>query len=134
MQTIHVTNASSRNLHHGDVFNIMAKPRHWERFCGNVPILTPSKESLDKLRAGELTVEEYKLLLVLKWESFRGLLYPGRLSSPFGVVKDGDTLVCACSKKAAANGNCHRVWAAAELARVGWNVILDGIDANVSTV
>lgn len=42
------------------------------------------------------------------------------------IVKDGDTLCCACSRKAASEGNCHRTWAAPYLHKAGWEVILDG--------
>jgi len=43
-----------------------------------------------------------------------------------GVVPDGATLVCACSRSAAADRRCHRVVAADVLRRAGWRVVLDG--------
>lgn len=42
------------------------------------------------------------------------------------VVPDGATLICACSREAAAAGRCHRVIAADLLKRAGWTVVLDG--------
>lgn len=43
-----------------------------------------------------------------------------------GEVPDGATLICACSREAAAAGRCHRVIAADLLKRAGWSVVLDG--------
>ncbi len=43
-----------------------------------------------------------------------------------GEVPDGATLICACSREAAAAGRCHRVIAADLLKRAGWAVVLDG--------
>lgn len=43
-----------------------------------------------------------------------------------GEVPDGATLICACSREAAAAGRCHRVIAADMLKRAGWSVVLDG--------
>lgn len=43
-----------------------------------------------------------------------------------GDVPDGATLICACSREAAAAGRCHRVIAADLLKRAGWSVVLDG--------
>lgn len=43
-----------------------------------------------------------------------------------GPVPDGATLICACSREAAAAGRCHRVIAADVLRIAGWRVILDG--------
>lgn len=41
-------------------------------------------------------------------------------------IPDGATLICACSRQAAAAGRCHRVIAADLLKRAGWSVVLDG--------
>ena len=57
----------------------------------------------------------------------RGASGEGPLDATSFSVESGSTLCCACSKQKAAEGRCHRVWAAAALARAGWNVILDGI-------
>jgi hypothetical protein len=43
-----------------------------------------------------------------------------------GPVPGGATLICACSREAAAAGRCHRVIAADLLKRAGWTVVLDG--------
>lgn len=123
--TIHVTNASTKRLHGpGKIFNIMAAPRIFERFSGNVPSLTPNSRDLEAVRVGAITTSEYKRRFDLELAS--RLHGPGTLMDKRGrEVNDGDTLVCACSKDAAARGECHRVWAAAALRRAGWRVILD---------
>jgi hypothetical protein len=43
-----------------------------------------------------------------------------------GLVVDGATLICACSRGAATAGRCHRVIAADLLRQAGWDVVLDG--------
>lgn len=43
-----------------------------------------------------------------------------------GRVPADATLICACSREAAAAGRCHRVIAADLLKRAGWSVVLDG--------
>lgn len=55
-----------------------------------------------------------------------GLPWDGERWRSLGVVPDGATLVCACSRAAAAAGRCHRVIAADFLRRAGWSVVLDG--------
>ena len=133
VQTIHLTNASSRKLHHGSVYNIMAMPRGWEHFNGNVPAITPTMSWLAAVRRHACTVERYREKCEQKFaDSLQsGILAPGRLlvrsfACPV-LVRDGDTLVCACSREAAARGDCHRAWAAPFLARAGWRVVLDGV-------
>ena len=56
------------------------------------------------------------LLMAQTWGDTK-YLYP---------VRPGDTLFCACARDRAAEGKCHRVWAAALLVDAGWTVILDG--------
>ena len=53
-------------------------------------------------------------------------LRPGLLTANGHTVAGGDTLICACSRAAAAEGRCHRVWAAEVLREAGWDVVLDG--------
>jgi hypothetical protein len=129
--TIHLTNASSRNLHQGRLFNIMAAPRRWERFAGNVAALTPAVEWLRAVQLGTTAPSEYRAACEDRFEASlaRGCLTLGGLRCPSMLVADGDTLVCACSKAAAAEGKCHRVWAAPFLVRAGWRVVLDGVEA-----
>lgn len=132
--TIHVTNASSRKLHRGRVFNIMARPRHFELFEGPVVSLAPHRDDLDRVRRGSIDLAEYRERYdyAVRRQLVAGLLAPGQLTCPgpfhgkTPVVADGDTLVCACSKAAAAEGRCHRVWAARWLHEAGWRVVLDG--------
>jgi hypothetical protein len=132
--TIHLTNWSTRSLHRGRVYNIMAKPRHWEHGNGNVPALTPSAAMLDAVRGGEVEIDDYREALLLAWRLTFDDLQPGALYAMQGAngwtIADGDTLCCACSKAEAALGRCHRVWAAKALARVGWRVILDGAEVS----
>ena len=134
--TIHLTNWSSRKLHGpGRLLTIMAAPRQWERGAGSVPLLEPDIGDLLDVRRGQLTIDDYRehtegdILRRLE----RGALSPGVLSvsraaDGVGVVVDGDTLCCACSREDAAAGRCHRVWAAPALVRAGWRVILDGVE------
>ena len=133
--TIHVINWPSRRLHGpGRRYTIMARPRRWEHGEGRVSDLTPDVDDLDALREGFLTMRAYRDVYV---EKGRGMpLRPGGLhaydntsSAPFAPsweVKDGDTLLCSCSKAKAAAGQCHRVWAAELLVEAGWRVVLDG--------
>ncbi len=125
---IHVTNFASRALHKGQVFTLMARPRRWEKGAGAVKALLPSHAMLTAVREGEINVELYRadFLRHVKASS----LVPGRLEAYDGKlfvqVADGDTLCCGCSKAAAVEGKCHRVWAAELLRRAGWAVVLDG--------
>lgn len=149
--TIHVTNWSSRKLHGpGRKFTIMANPRHWEYGVGRVPRLTPLQEWVRDAEAGQLSIDDYRALyaerlmgsallmphgLVRDAKGRRpvgGRLAPGEL---YAVARDGpniimvghgDTLCCACSRDKAAEGECHRVWAAEALVKAGWIVVLDG--------
>lgn len=123
--TIHVTNASSRALHHGAVYNIMARPRVFERHSGNVAALTPSRDDLSMAKAGRISLAAYRERCVERFSG--GALAPGDLKSGETVVESGDTLVCACSRAAASRGECHRVWAAEHLRAAGWDVVLDGV-------
>lgn len=93
---------------------------------------------------------EYERALYMMWEQRLPHLGPGligygravgdRRPSPLSIVQfwdgaeweyldkipDGATLICACSRQAAAAGRCHRVIAADLLKRAGWSVVLDG--------
>lgn len=133
--TIHVTNWASRKLHGpGRKYTIMARPRHWEWGDGHVSDLTPLPNQLTELREGFLSWNAYKAECLEKFSTMP--IEPGQLhayknhsSAVFAdswPVEDGDTLCCSCSREAAANDKCHRRWAAMELSRAGWRVILDG--------
>lgn len=126
--TIHLTNASSKRLHSGTVFNIMAAPRRWERFAGKVVALAPAIEDLRYHQAAEISHDAYRRRFETRVEAWADQLRPGVLSTNERTVAGGDTLVCACSKRAAAAGNCHRAWAAPFLLRAGWRVVLDGVE------
>lgn len=138
--TIHITNWPSRKLHHGHVYTIMAKPRRWERGEGAVTGLVPNPRDLADVRAGAITVVEYRRRFLVGWTPERTVeaLRPGRLMASIGIslspVVDGDTLCCACSRDAAARGECHRVWAAELLRQAGWRVVLDGVDTESTNV
>jgi hypothetical protein len=140
--TLHITNWSSRKLHGpGRKLTIMAKPRQWEHGDGKVTLLMPAPSWLERVRDGRMPIAEYRSLCEAR---FAGLtcpggkvliddpLVPGRLLAEVGdivgrPVVDGDTLCCGCSRDEAAAGRCHRVWAAALLAKAGWRVVLDGV-------
>lgn len=133
--TLYVTNWASPKLHGpGRKWTIMAAPRHWERGEGCVIDLTPTLDSLRRLRAGELTMTQYRDRFV---EAFlcrgRSMLeavpiwdHETELGSGRVLLESGDTVCCACSRAAAMRGECHRVWAAELMRRVGCRVILDG--------
>lgn len=135
--TIYLTNFASRKPPHrgsGRVYSIMAKPRPWECGDGRLWRLTPVADDLAAFRSGAINIAEYRRRCL---RAFRGdnerELAPGILSvdprdSADPAVADGDTLCCACSREAAARGECHRVWAAELLAQAGWRVILDGVE------
>ena len=141
--TIHLTNAASRRPPHrgpGRVWTIMAAPRarYGESGEGVVRALVPYLGDLRAAQAGEISAQEYRRRfvdgvvgrvgttnlmpgLMVAW-----LRDPNEIAPAF--VADGDTLICACSRDAAARGECHRVWAAELLAEAGWRVVLDGVD------
>jgi hypothetical protein len=108
----------------------MARPRQWERGEGRVLDLTPVASNLIDLQAGQISNDEYRSRFTTLLEPFA--LVPGQLkaytSYGIGLVENGDTLCCACSRADAAAGQCHRAWAAPFLARAGWRVILDGVE------
>ena len=120
--TIHVTNWSSRTLHHGRVYTIMAKPRQWEHGDGTIQELVPAAEDLDAVKAGRITMEEYSARFHARVR--RVVLRPEN----HPVLRDGDTVCCACSRAEAAAGRCHRVWSAYLLVQAGWRVVLDGTE------
>lgn len=138
--TLHLTNWSSRRLHGpGRLLTIMREPRAWEHGEGRVPALIPSRPDLHAVRAGEITHEEYARRCEANFR--RGGLRPGSdatfderiaagtlwtVAGGGTAVRDGDTLCCACSREAAARGECHRVVAARLLVEAGWRVVLDG--------
>lgn len=135
--TLFLTNWSSGRLHGpGMKLTIMAKPRAWEKGVGRVSALLPSVFDLEDVKAGRMTIEHYRRRYVAKVEletnPLQNHLAPGHLlwwgGSPetSSLVRDGDTLCCACSVDAAARGECHRVWAARFLFEAGWDVVLDG--------
>jgi hypothetical protein len=102
------------------VFSIMAKPRRWEHGAGFVRELVPRLEDLEAIQAGRITFDQYRARFVagVDLEALR---------PPHPVLQNGDTLCCACSREAAARGECHRLWSAKLLVEAGWNVVLDGV-------
>lgn len=130
LPTLHVTNFASRKAPHrgpGRVYGIMAAPRQWEQGDGRVQLLAPELGQLRAIQAGLITVEQYRRRYLAKLQGRE--LRPGLLLTHNGArVADGDTLCCSCSREAAAEGRCHRVWAAERLVWAGWRVILDGVE------
>lgn len=135
--TLHVTNWSSRKLHgSGRKWTIMAAPRAWEHGDGMVINLTPDKGDLDAVRQGFMSFRQYRTACLTLWgyqdDEDLWAFGPGELHAFTGEgdeeapVADGDTMLCACSRDAAAHGECHRVFAAELLRRAGWRVVLDG--------
>lgn len=134
--TVYLTNAASRRPPHrgpGRVLTIMARPRpqYGEAGEGKVPMLIPDWPLVRDAKAGRLSMEDYRAHYTMWLDSVSPQLGPGELTAALTEggsrpVEDGDTLVCACSRAAAAEGRCHRVWAAEVLAEIGWRVVLDG--------
>lgn len=130
--TLHITNWSSPKLHGpGRKYTIMAMPRDWERGDGRVVLLTLDVSALRMFKSGNLAFEDYKLGFMACLLRLQVRLQPGNLMATndgrlFFPVGDGDTLCCACSRDVAARGECHRAWVADVLAKLGWQVILDG--------
>jgi hypothetical protein len=109
------------------VLTIMAAPRPQFGEAGeaSVEALVPPLVWVRMAKAGDITMEAYRerYTRTIAEEDLR----PGSLLASDGVaVAAGDTLICACSREAAANGRCHRVWAGELLSRAGWSVVLDG--------
>lgn len=134
---IWLTNAASRRPPHrgpGRVLTIMAAPRpqFGEAGVGEVPALVPPWEWVRAAKAGELPPEEYRARYLSRLAQDAGGLVPGALAAYLVggrhavAVADGDTLICACSRAAAAAGRCHRCWAGEALLAAGWDVVLDG--------
>jgi hypothetical protein len=107
------------------------RPQYGEAGEGTAHPLVPPLVWVRDAKAGRMLVEVYRsqYLLLLS----RRAIQPGRLwfapadaTLQPALVTDGDTLVCACSRAAAAEGRCHRCWAAAALVEAGWRVVLDG--------
>jgi hypothetical protein len=134
--TLWLTNATSRRAPfrgHGMVLTIMAAPRaeYGEAGVGAVRMLVPPLEWVRAAKAGTMPIEEYRARYLARFEGIVDELAPECLMAvdydrQRFPVWSGDTLVCACSRAAAAEGRCHRTWAAGLLLQAGWRVILDG--------
>lgn len=113
----------------------MLRPRPWEHGDGRVEALTPDAEDLDRVLHAESLRAEVRAR-TMPWEEFARRcvarfsahdLRPGQLvaTTPSGdrLVRDGDTLCCACG----VGKPCHRVVMAPLLLAAGWDVHLDGV-------
>lgn len=132
--TIHLTNWSSRKLHSGRVFTIMARPRAWEHGDGLCRKFAPIHGDETRLMLNAITlrtptaIATYREAIEARWRADTYCMQPGLLvatnEAEFAgyILADGDTLCCACKVGA----DCHRRWAAPFLARAGWAVVLDG--------
>jgi len=128
---LHVTNAASRKPPYrgpGRTWTIMAMPRaaYGEYGEGPVPALVPEVGWVKAARAGDVPLDEYRDLYTTRLREHLDALRPGTLTANGYPVEGGDTLICACSRAAAAQGRCHRVWAAEILREAGWEIVLDG--------
>jgi hypothetical protein len=132
--TVYLTNWASHKTPGcngpGRKLSIMAFTPDWAPSIGRAPDLAPLGADLLDVKAGRISGDEYE-------HRFRAgidplALIPIQLTAytpdGIGLVRDGDTLCCACSRAEAAAGRCHRAWAAEYLARAGWRVILDGTE------
>jgi hypothetical protein len=133
---VFLSNFASRRTrgHHGPgrLLSIMVKTPHWSGAEGTVAALIPNAKDLWRLKDNRISIEEYKRRFITSMESRRELLGPHNLilqsekKLESFEVRDGDTLCCTCSREAAANDRCHRVWVAQALLEHGWDVVLDG--------
>jgi hypothetical protein len=132
--TLYLSNWSSHASpgHHGPgrKLTIMASPRAWENGEGRVAALTPEAADVAAAKSGRRSMDAYQEKYSATLAADARFLVPSILV--FGragrQVEDGDTLCCACSREAAAKGECHRVWAAHALVKAGWRVVLDGLE------
>ena len=137
----------------GPLYTIMAAPRAHYGECGQgrVSALVPPLQALLEVkRAQKASPRDPEAMRAFLGavETYRGIfsdhmakqrhLGPGELlawiprvggargeESAVEVV-DGSTLACACSRAAAAKGECHRAIAVPFLQAAGWDVRLDG--------
>jgi hypothetical protein len=149
--TLYLTNWSSRRtpgmFGPGRAFTMMARPRWFERGEGTVNGLTPSGDveallgaALAERRAGVPGVTAAFDAYRAAWDArsrtavAAGIWGFGGLWAQHGdvatVLRDGDTVACACSREDAAKGRCHRAFVAPFLVRAGWRVILDGVEVS----
>jgi len=130
---IHITNWPSKKLHGpGKKWTMMALPREWEKGDGSIDELVPTEEDTINAKSGKITFDEFRMNYFAELSSM-SLFRLGRLQAITEndtkvYVKSGDTICCVCSKDAASEGKCHRVFAAEIMNDAGWHVILDGKD------
>lgn len=144
--TLYVTNWSSKKLYGpGRRWTIMARPRQWEHGQGFVPLLVPITRDIRRVRRDPAEMMAYRADYLRVLATYD--LSPGALrvvpepglgvevdERGMALVQDGDTLCCGCSREAAANSECHRVWAAEMLIQAGWRVVLDGQEADLHSL
>ena len=121
----------------GRAFTIMAKPRKvfgevGDGFC-SAPV--PRGEEIELMqelvRLRRLDVDDpdlfqkYRSLMIDRIKREGGIA-PGVLRAGDDLVRDGDTLCCACGAPDALAGKCHRHWCARLLVESGWEVEQDG--------
>lgn len=118
----------------------MAAPRQWEHGDGRVDRCAPTLSALRLVQAtGDLA--GYRAILDDRWTSLAEYLRPGALliddqggdwegvgPAPARLVRDGDTLLCACARpdSKARVHPCHLELLAPHLVRAGWDVVLWG--------
>jgi len=134
--SVFLSNFASRKTkgHHGPgrLLSIMVKTPHWSGADGTVAALMPHAKDLRRMKEGRITIEEYRRRFMMSMEARSELLEPHNLivqskkKLESFEVRDGDTLCCTCSRQAAADDKCHRVWVARALLEHGWDVVLDG--------
>lgn len=122
----------------------MVDPRNHELGAGTVPSLHPAAHDLHEVQAGRMPHREYivrfhvrlaralhggelgpgQLVILDSWSLHHNL----RVVPVDPVVRDGDTLLCACPRRGSSRWErpCHLEAAALYLARAGWDVVLYG--------
>ena len=90
---------------------------------------TPLRRDLDRLRRLDVDdpdlFQKYRSIMIDRIKR-EGRIAPGVLRAGDDLVRDGDTLCCACAAPDALAGKCHRHWCARLLVEAGWEVEQDG--------
>lgn len=141
--TLYLTNYSSLAQHGpGRKLCAMAAPRHHELGQGKVAEAAPDLTDLHAVRAGLMSIEDYRAACTVRFAFFvsLGRYRPDTLACVTRAhleqdvrphnrpVEDGDTLFCACARPDSPRRThpCHLEWLAPVLVRAGWDVVLYG--------
>jgi len=125
---LHFSNwGQTRNVPKEDVYSIMVWTPKWVDVHQKIPVLVPEEANLVAYQNGSMGIREYSARYLTALSEKLDQLTPVALMDSYDLLVPEDAyLCCTCSKKKAANNECHRTWAAYLLAEAGWLVTLDG--------